>query len=61
MLVAASPRIAPRFNEGFVNAACFTWRVIFGDAETREASVVSYVMFSSLTREDMWSIGKEEW
>ena len=61
MLVAASPRIAPRFYDGFVNATCITWRIIFGNAETREASVVSYVVFSSLTREDMWSIGKEEW
>ena len=53
VLVHTSSGIAPSFYDGFVDTARFTRCVIFGDAETSVASVVSYVGFSSMAREDV--------
>lgn len=60
VLIHTSPRIAPRFYDAFVVAASVTRLVIFDDAETIVASVVSYVVFVYRTWEDMWSIVNEK-
>lgn len=60
MLGAASPGIAPSFYDGFVITASFTRDAIFCDTKASKARVMSYVVFGSVTREDMCEIDKEE-